>query len=58
MTGNNTIDMCPALMAEIVQHYFNTVLFAAGKAPKVTGVGHFNNIFRVTMNEAGKKTKV
>ncbi len=38
MKGNNTMELNSGTMAEIVQHYFDTVLFAAGKAPKVSSV--------------------
>lgn len=38
MTGNNTILLNKATMMEALQYYFDNVLFAADKAPKVTGI--------------------
>jgi len=40
MKGCNEIRICQAQMIDIVQHYFNTVLFAEGKSPAVNGICH------------------
>jgi hypothetical protein len=38
MKGSNTIELNEATMIEAVQHYFETVLFNDGHAPKVEAV--------------------
>lgn len=38
MIGNNTIELNQATMCAALQHYFDTVLFAPGMAPKVSKV--------------------
>jgi hypothetical protein len=38
MKGSNTMEFNSATMEQIVQHYFDTVLFKEGQVPKVTSV--------------------
>ena len=38
MIGTNTMSLNEATVIAAMQHYFDTVIFAPGKAPKVTGV--------------------
>lgn len=51
MTGNNEIILCPAEMHAAIQHYFDTVLFREGQAPKVTSVEASGNSFRVVVTK-------
>lgn len=43
MIGSNSMSFNKASMMEALQHYFDTVLFADGKAPKVTDVKYCSN---------------
>jgi hypothetical protein len=55
MIGNNTMELNGATMCQIVQHYFNTVLFAEGKAPVVDEVRGTGNGTFVVKTEAPAK---
>jgi hypothetical protein len=35
MKGNNSIMVCQTQMIEMAQHYFDSVMFAKGQAPKI-----------------------
>ncbi len=47
MQGKNTMELNEATMKKVVQHYFDTVLFAEGKSPVVTNVKGNNYGFTV-----------
>ena len=57
LIGNNEISLNGATMMAAIQHYFDTVLFAEGKAPTVTSVkgpvGGYDGAF--TVSTSGKE---
>ena len=59
MKGNNTITLNEATMIAAVQHYFDTILFREGAAPKVQRVavnsGNYSDQFCVTTCEPSQK---
>lgn len=38
MTGNNTVLLCEPEMIVALQHYWDTVIFAAGHSPKIVSI--------------------
>ena len=54
MKGNNAIILNSATMKTVVQHYFDTVLFATGQAPTVDAVGYdgANRQFEVKVTDS------
>lgn len=59
MIGVNKMTFCVAQMKEIVQHYFDTVLFKDGQSPQVVSVSSENNYgdvidFHVGVSDAKK----
>lgn len=58
MKGKNAIVLNGVTVAAALQHYFDTVLFREGQAPKVTGVDQDHNLagaFRISVEELGDK---
>ena len=58
LIGQNEISLNTVTMNAAIQHYFDTVLFAEGKSPKVTSVrassgGNFKNTFEVQVEDKG-----
>ena len=56
LIGNNKLTLNQATMVAAVQHYFDTVVFAEGKSPKVTQVekeskGYGQDEFAVAVEE-------
>ena len=52
MKGNNEMGINTATMILIVQHYFDTVLFAKGQAPKVNGIAYNSGNFKASLTDA------
>lgn len=44
MIGNNEMSLNAATIMAAIQHYFDTVLFAEGKSPKVTDVNMTSSV--------------
>jgi hypothetical protein len=59
MIGNNDILLNEATMQAAVQHWFETVMFAADRAPKVTGVtretSNYESAFRIKVTDREPK---
>ncbi len=54
MTGNNEMSLNTATMIAALQFYFDSVVFAPGKSPEVTGITTSNSYgaaFNVTVKE-------
>ena len=56
LIGQNEISLNGATMNAAIQHYFDTVLFAEGKSPKVTSVkavsgGGYESKFEVQVED-------
>ena len=59
MKGNNMIAVCSAQLMEMVQHYFDTVLFKEGESPTVTAIVQDSQatVFRILTTAKEPETK-
>jgi hypothetical protein len=61
MIGKNVLRLNEATMMAAVQHYFDSVLYAPGKSPKISAIETTGdrpigvNLFQVTVDEAEPK---
>lgn len=51
MVGVNKIQLNPATMLKIVQHYFDTVMFAEGQSPVVSDIDHVSGSFCISVDD-------
>lgn len=58
MKGSNEMRLNTATMMLALQHYFDTVLFTEGKAPRITGIdkdtSRYDTVFVVKCDEPEK----
>ena len=62
MRGVNVIELNEATVIDAIQHYFDTVLFASGKSPVITGFsqksgGYGANSFTVAVSDTAESHK-